>query len=113
MFVVACARLEFKFTREAHPNVGKIIFWIVVFFLVLLALRLVSVHKTRADAKERRDEEDAKRAAANAQSRRRDDTPAQDSMIKCTRCGVFIPKATTVMASTGLVCNDKACGHRR
>lgn len=88
---------------------GKIIFWIVVFFLVLLALRLVSVHKTRADAKDRRDEEDAKRKAATA---KRDDTPAQDSMIKCTRCGVFVPKGSTVMASTGLVCSDKACGHR-
>ncbi len=89
---------------------GKFIFWIVVFFLVLLALRLVSVHKTRADAKERREDDDAKRQATAA---KRDDTPAQDSMIKCTRCGVFVPKATTVMASTGLVCNDKACGHRR
>lgn len=89
---------------------GKIIFWIVVFFLVLLALRLVSVHKTRADAKERREDDDAKRKAADG---KRDDAPAQDSMIKCTRCGVFVPKASTVMASTGLVCSDKACGHRR
>ena len=89
---------------------GKIIFWIIVFFLVLLALRLVSVHKTRADAKERREDEEAKRKPASAA---RDDTPAQDSMIKCTRCGVFVPKANTVRASTGLVCNDKACGHRR
>lgn len=113
MFLVACARLKFKSTREALGNVGKIIFWIVVFFLVLLALRLVSVHKTRADAKERRDEDDAKSKAANAKSGNRDDTPAQDSMIKCTRCGVFVPKATTVMASTGLVCSDKACGDRR
>ena len=88
---------------------GKIIFWITVFFLVLLALRLVSVHKTRADAKERREDEEAKRQAATGT---RDDTPAQDSMIKCTRCGVFVPKANTVRASTGLVCNDKACGHR-
>jgi hypothetical protein len=93
--------------------VGKIIFWIVVFFLVLLALRLVSVHKTRADARERREDEEAKRKAAHPASGTRDDSPARDSMIKCTRCGVFVPKATTVMASTGLVCNDKACGHRR
>lgn len=91
---------------------GKIIFWIVVFFLVLLALRLVSVHKTRADARERREDDDAKRKAAGAAGGR-DDTPAQDSMIKCTRCGVFVPKASTVMASTGLVCKDKACGHQR
>jgi hypothetical protein len=113
MFWVACARLEFKSTREALGNVGKIIFWIVVFFLVLLALRLVSVHKTRQDAKDRREEDEARRNATSAKSGRRDETPAQDSMIKCTRCGVFVPKATTVMTSTGLACNDKACGHRR
>ena len=96
-----------KSTREAHLNVGKIIFWIVVFFLVLLALRLVSVHKTRQDAKDRRDDE-----ASKAKSKR-DDTPAQDSMIKCSRCKVFVPKSTTVMTSTGLACNDGACRHRR
>ena len=92
---------------------GKIIFWIVVFFLVLLVLRLVSVHKTRADAKERREEDEAKRTAATAHSGKRDDVPAQDSMIKCTRCGVFVPKATTVMTRTGLACIDKACAHQR
>ena len=86
---------------------GKIIFWIVVFFLVLLALRLVSVHKTRQDAKDLRDDE-----ASNAKSKR-DDTPAQDSMIKCSRCEVFVPKSTTVMTPTGLACHDAACRHRR
>ena len=89
---------------------GKIIFWIVVFFLVLLALRLVSVHKTRQDAKERRDEDAAKRSKAAG---KRDDTPAADSMIKCTRCGVFVPKSSTGMSPTGLACSDKACSHRR
>lgn len=89
---------------------GKIIFWIVVFFLVLLALRLVSVHKTRADAKDRRDEDAAKRKAASGN---RDDTPAQESMVKCTRCGVFVPRSTAVMTRSGLACNDQACGNRR
>ena len=108
MFLVACARLEFKSTREALGNVGKIIFWIVVFFLVLLALRLVSVHQTRKDARDRRDDD-----AAKAKTRsKRDDTPVQDSMVKCARCGVFVPKSSTVMTSVGLACNDQACSHR-
>lgn len=90
---------------------GKIIFWIIVFFLVLLALRLVSVHKTRQDAKERRDDEDAK---ARTQGRgKRDDVPVQESMVKCARCGVFVPKSTAVMTSSGMACNDSACSHRR
>jgi uncharacterized protein len=95
--------------------VGKIIFWIVVFFLVLLALRLVSVHKTRQDVKERREEEDnraANRAKGDGKGKR-DDTPAQESMIKCARCGVFVPKSTAVMTSSGMACNDSACSHRR
>ena len=89
---------------------GKIIFWIVVFFLVLLALRLVSVHKTRQDAKERREEDAAKRSKAAG---KRDDTPAEDSMIKCTRCGVFVPQSSTTITSTGLACKDRACGNQR
>ena len=88
---------------------GKIIFWIIVFFLVLLALRLVSVHKTRQDAKERR--EDAK--ARSSVQGKRDDVPVQESMVKCARCGVFVPKSTAVMTSSGMACNDSACGHRR
>lgn len=88
---------------------GKIIFWIVVFFLVLLALRLVSVHKTREDEKERR----ANDAKSDASKGKRDDTPASDVMIKCSRCGVFVPKSTAVMTPTGLACNDGSCRHRR
>jgi hypothetical protein len=88
--------------------VGKIIFWIVVFFLVLLALRLVSVHKTRQDEKERRDGE----SASDAKKAKRDDTPANEAMIKCSRCGVFVPKSTSIMTSTGLACNDSSCRHR-
>ena len=86
---------------------GKIIFWIIVFFLVLLALRLVSVHKTRQDTKDRHDDE------ANQAKSKRDDAPAQDSMIKCSRCDVFVPKSTTVLTPTGLACNDSACRNRR
>jgi hypothetical protein len=88
--------------------VGKIIFWIVVFFLVLLALRLVSVHKTRQDENERREREDK----PGTKKGNRDDTPANEAMVKCSRCGVFFPKSTSVMTSTGLACNDSSCRHR-
>jgi uncharacterized protein len=86
--------------------VGKIIFWIVVFFLVLLALRLVSVHKTRQDEKERRDDAEAKAP------KKRDDTPAQETMVKCARCGVFLPKSNSIMTPKGPACNDANCRHR-
>lgn len=86
---------------------GKIIFWIVVFFGVLLALRLVSVHQTRKDQRERRDGE-----AGNGGNGKRDTRPAQEPMVKCGRCGVFLPKSTTVMTSRGLTCGDENCAHR-
>ena len=84
---------------------GKIIFWIIVFFLVLLALRLVSVHQTRKDSKQRREDDGAKD--------KRDDTPANENMVKCSRCGVFTPKSSSVMTATGVACNDAGCRHRR
>ena len=84
---------------------GKIIFWIVVFFGVLLALRLVSVHQTRRDERHRRDSDGGKG--------KRDTKPAQEVMVKCGRCGVFLPKSNAVMTPQGLSCGDEACGHRR
>lgn len=87
---------------------GKIIFWIVVFFLVLLALRLISVHQTRKDAKDRRAD-----AAKGSGVGKRDDTPVEETMVKCGRCGVFLPKSSAVMTAKGLACNDPVCAHLR
>jgi hypothetical protein len=84
---------------------GKVIFWIVVFFLVLLALRLVSVYKARDDA---RDEK-----ANDKTSKMRDDKPADDSMVKCVQCGVFMPKASSLMKAKGWSCRDANCSNRR
>ena len=89
---------------------GKVIFWIVVFFLVLLALRLVSVHKTR---NEQRDRDEENRDKADDPKRERDDTPASDAMVKCESCGVFTPKANAVMRRGGWICGDERCAQKR
>ena len=89
---------------------GKIIFWIVVFFLALLALRLVSVHKTR---NEQRDRDDESRDKPDDPNRKRDDKPATDAMVKCERCGVFTPKANAVMNRGGWICGDESCAQKR
>lgn len=78
--------------------VGKVIFWIVVFFLVLLALRLVSVHQAR---RERREEQ--------AQQRK----PADEPMVRCGQCNVYLPKSSAVMTERGYGCGDADCAHRR
>ena len=86
--------------RSLAPDcyVGKIIFWIVVFFLVLLALRMFSAHQTK---RERQEREKRERAAAN------------EPMIRCGRCGVYLPKSNAVITETGYGCGDANCANRR
>jgi uncharacterized membrane protein YfcA len=81
---------------------GKVIFWIVVFFLVLLALRMVSVHKARREAREDKEERDAKGG-------NRDTTPVDDVMVRCAACGVFLPKANAVLSKGGMSCGNASC----
>jgi hypothetical protein len=71
---------------------GKIIFWLVVFFVVLLVLRLVN--------------------AANSRPRRDAGRPpkARDAaMIRCINCGVYLPGADAVETPRGPVCGDAQC----
>ncbi len=83
---------------------GKIIFWIVVFFLVLLALRLVNVANSRArkDASGRADEA----------SRRRRELPAEPT-VRCVDCGTYLPKSEAKPTAAGYHCGDPGCPRRR
>ncbi|TAG01000.1 MAG: hypothetical protein EAZ30_00365 [Betaproteobacteria bacterium] len=85
---------------------GKVIFWIVVFFLVLLALRMVSVYKSRQEAKD--DEAQAKKSKRAD----RDDAKATDSMVKCSQCGTYIAQSSAQRKATGWACADAACARR-
>ena len=76
---------------------GKILFWIAVAFVVLFALRMINVGKAR-----RRDAA-ARRAAA----------PPDVPMVRCRRCGVFLPRADAKPAPGGYTCSDPACKSRR
>jgi hypothetical protein len=78
---------------------GKIIFWIVVVFVVLFALRLVNTSKAK-----RRDRES--RAGENAAG------PAE-TMVRCDKCGVFLPMGDARPVAEGYVCNNPGCGARR
>ena len=78
---------------------GKIVFWLVVVFVVLLALRLVNV----ANAKRRRDE-------AAAAGRR---PTGGDRMVRCVRCGLYLPQAEAASSTAGYVCADGRCAERR
>jgi uncharacterized protein len=71
---------------------GKIVVWIVVVFAVLFALRLYNGAKGRA------------RAAARARK------PAEvEAMVRCARCGVFLPRPDAAVAADGFRCREPAC----
>ena len=72
---------------------GKIIFWIVVVFAILFALRMYNVAKAR------------RRGPKSG-----GDTPAP--MVRCIQCGVFLPKPEAVETTTGYRCQDPACAAR-
>ena len=81
---------------------GKIIFWIVVFFVILLALRLVNVaaSKKREGAAQAKD--DGKRR----------ELPAEPT-VRCVECGTYLPKSEAKPVANGYHCGDPACPRRR
>jgi hypothetical protein len=81
---------------------GKIIFWIVVFFLVLLALRLVNL----ANSKGRRDE------PGDRDETRRKELPAEPT-VRCVECGTYLPKSEAKPVPNGYRCPEPGCTPRR
>jgi hypothetical protein len=75
---------------------GKVIFWLVVVFVVLFGLRLINTSKARRRA---RDDEKTGRPA--------------ETMVRCGKCGVFLPLGDARPVADGYVCSDPACGKRR
>ena len=73
---------------------GKIVFWLVVVFVALFALRMYNVAKAR-------------RARPKPGGEK---TPA--AMVRCVGCGVFLPKPDAVETTTGYRCQDPACAAR-
>lgn len=71
---------------------GKIVFWIVVVFAVLFALRLWNSAKAR------------RRETGQPQ-----DGAAPQAMVKCVHCGVFLPRADALPAPGGYRCGDPKC----
>jgi hypothetical protein len=76
---------------------GKILFWLVVFFVVLFALRLVNVAKSRS-----RDRAPGRPPKA-----------IEGSMSRCVDCGVYLPSADAIAGPRGPLCGDPQCAERR
>ena len=78
---------------------GKLVFWLVLIFGVLFALRLWNASKSRAS---RGDGAGTGGGGAKA-------TP----MIKCVECGVFLPAADAATTAGGYRCGDPSCPNRK
>jgi uncharacterized protein len=77
---------------------SKVIFWIVVVFVVLFAVRLLNAAKAR-------------RRAEPPPTAARDKEVAA-SMVQCAECGVYLPKADARLLPQGFGCGDPRCAHR-
>jgi uncharacterized protein len=75
--------------------VAKILAWLVLIFVVLLALRMINVRKARSKT----------RGAAPAPAA---ETIAQP-MVRCARCGVFLPRSEATPVAAGYTCADSEC----
>lgn len=75
---------------------GKVIAWLILIFIVLLALRLINLRKAR------------RRPGAGTGSAGSEVEP----MVRCVRCGVFLPREEATKRDVGYACPDGQCVKR-
>ena len=71
---------------------AKIIAWLILIFLVLFALRMINLRKSRA----------RHRTAEAAR-------PAAEPMVRCSRCGVYLPRAEARRDGERYLCATGGC----
>ena len=76
----------------------KILIWIVVIVAVLFGLRLINMAKAK-----RRDESSGRTSSS---------TPPAESMVRCVRCGVYLPSADAKPGPGGMTCGEPGCTQR-
>ena len=73
---------------------GKVVFWIIVVFGVLFCLRLYNVGQQKR--RERRSAPPPGPATGEA-------------MVRCARCGIFLPRSEAQLVEGQIHCRDKEC----
>jgi hypothetical protein len=73
---------------------AKIIAWLVFIFVVLFALRMIGLRNARI----------RRRAEGNTAA-----GPAAEPMVRCVRCGVFLPRKEARAVGEGYACAGGAC----
>jgi hypothetical protein len=77
--------------------VGKILIWLLIIFAALFALRLLNAAKAKS-----RNRPPAKETGGQAHP-----------MVRCNRCGVFLPRAEARADGDNYRCADAKCQNRR
>jgi hypothetical protein len=72
---------------------AKIIAWVIVIFVVLLALRMINLRNAR------------KQARASA----RQNAKLAEPMVRCVRCGVFLPRSEARAIDGDYACASGNC----
>lgn len=75
----------------------KIVAWLILIFVVLLALRMINMRNNRA---RRRGMDPGKPVSAG------------DPMVRCVNCGVFLPRAEARTVNEEFACADGQCAKR-
>ena len=76
---------------------AKIIAWLILIFVVLFALRLIGLRNARLRRR-------ARENSAGAQ--------APQPMVRCERCGVFLPRDEARAIGDGYACARGSCAAR-
>lgn len=74
---------------------GKVVFWITIVFVVLFCLRVYNAAQAR-----RRNRRDAPPPPGNDRG---------EPMVRCTRCGIYLPRAEAQLIEGKIRCRDQAC----
>jgi len=77
----------------------KLLLWAIVIAVALLALRLVNLAAARR----------RKAAGGGAAAR----SARADQMVRCVRCGVYVPSADAKPGPDGLTCGEPVCLKQR
>ena len=76
---------------------GKIVAWLILIVIVLLALRVINMRK----------------ASARRRSERAKNAGAAQPMVRCAKCGVFLPRAEARSVAGGFSCPEGQCIEHR
>jgi uncharacterized protein len=76
----------------------KILLWVGIVIVLLLGLRLLNLAKA------------ARRSGAAA--RGPGSPPPAETMIRCARCGVYLPQKDAIPGPSGPTCGEPACVQR-